>query len=318
MPGSRRFFLHVIQPPPEKNIDEDRKIEPESSHSPTTLGQLARDAQHRLEAAGSSSPRLDAEVLLRHVMRLDRVGLFTRLDDTASEGIEQTFLHLVEQRVAGYPIAYLTGVREFMGLSFSVNPDVLIPRPETELLVEWALEWLGQREQMVVIDIGTGSGAIAVSVAALDTSERNVVIGSDTSDAALSVAKANADRLLTPFRRPSIQFQLGSLLTWRDEPADLILANLPYLTPVRIAENPDLQAEPQNALDGGQDGLELVRSLIADLPRVLASHGAVGLELDPDQTGIVNGLLLEEFPGAAIETIHDLAGHARHVVMTLR
>jgi release factor glutamine methyltransferase len=284
---------------------------------PTTLAQLVLQAQQRIAAAGSSSARLDAEVLLRHVLGLDRVGLFTRMNEPVPEGIAPAYHDLVAQRVAGVPIAYLTGSREFMGMDFSVSPDVLVPRPETELLVEWALTWLSGRANAVAIDVGTGSGAIAISLAALDTSSSNTIIASDISETALNIARANADRLLTPYRRQNTHIVPGSLLDWRDGPADLVLANLPYLTPGQIAENTDLRAEPQNALDGGRDGLDLVRALIADLPRVLAPHGAAGLELDPDQTAIVTELLSTTFPGATIVTIQDLAGHPRHVVMTL-
>jgi release factor glutamine methyltransferase len=282
---------------------------------PVTLGDLVRTAQKRIAASGSDSPRLDAEVLLRHVIRADRVGLFMRLDEVASQGVADAFLELVEWRVAGQPVAYLTGVREFMGLSFHVTPEVLIPRPETELLVEWALDWIGQRSDLVVVDVGTGSGAIAVSIAALDTSGANRVIGSDISAEALRIAEGNAGRLLTPFRRPNISFARGSLLTWRQNPVDLVLANLPYLTPGQIAGNPDLDAEPRLALDGGNDGLDLVRSLIFNLPRVLAPHGAAGLEVDPEQVDAVIGLLRDAFPGEEVEVISDLAGHRRHVVM---
>jgi release factor glutamine methyltransferase len=292
----------------------------EGSHidqSPATLAELVRDAQQRIAAAGSTSARLDAEVLLRHVTQLDRVGLFTRLNEPVPDGIALAFHDLVARRIAGAPIAYLTGSREFMGMDFSVSPDVLIPRPETELLVEWALAWLSGRAGAVAIDVGTGSGAIAISLAALDTSSSNTIIASDISETALNIARANADRLLTPYRRQNTHFVPGSLLDWRDGPADLVLANLPYLTLGQIDENPDLRAEPHNALDGGRDGLDLVRALIADLPRVLAPHGAVGLELDPSQTATVTDILSATFPGATIATIHDLAGHARHVVMTL-
>lgn len=287
-----------------------------SSENRTKLSDLVRSAQAAIAAAGSTSPRLDAEVLLRHVLNVDRVGLFVRLEEEASQGVTEAFQKLVARRIEGEPIAYLTGTREFMGLAFSVTPAVLIPRPETELLVEWALDWLTARFDVSIVDVGTGSGAIAVSLATLDTSERNRIIGSDVSTAALDVAQRNADRLLTPFRRSTLRFEQGSLLEWRHDPIDLVLANLPYLTPEQIAGNPELDSEPRKALDGGREGLDLVRSLIEDLPRVLSMNGAVGLELDPSQIDPVEALLRNRFPEAGIEIISDLAGHRRHVVMT--
>jgi release factor glutamine methyltransferase len=280
-----------------------------------TLADLVRVAQQRIAESGSETARLDAEVLLRHVLRTDRIGLFMRLNESASEGVADAFNALVDQRVAGVPVAYLTGIREFMGFAFGVSPAVLIPRPETELLVEWALGWIGQRSDLTVLDVGTGSGAIAVSLAALDTSESNAITACDVSDEALEVAKANADRLLTPFRRKRLQFVNGSLLGWRIAPVDLVLANLPYLTPSQMASNPDLAEEPALALDGGTDGLDLVRGLITDLPRVLAPRGAVGLEVDPDQVDTVMALLAEAIPEGTVEVITDLAGHRRHVVL---
>jgi len=211
-------------------------------------------------------------------------------------------------------VAYLTGRREFMGLPFRVAPGVLIPRPETELLVEWALEVLGTRQNATMVDVGTGSGAIAVSIAALSDPALRI-IATDISEAALAIARDNAATLLDDAQRARLECREGSLLEPIDGPVNLVLANLPYLTPAQVDGNPDLAAEPRLALDGGRDGLDLVRHLIADLPRVLTAGGAVGLELDPSQTVEVADSLRRLFPGRTIRTIHDLAGFGRHVVM---
>lgn len=279
------------------------------------LNDLVRIAQQKIAASGSTSPRLDAEVLLRHVLKLDRVGLFMRLEDPADPAIVDAFDALVARRISGQPVAYLTGRKEFAGLAFAVTPDVLIPRPETELLVEWALAWVDTRNTASVIDVGTGSGAIAVSIATLCRSDDISITASDLSEAALEVARSNADRLLTPFRRSMLSFVEGSLLTWYEQKADLVLANLPYLTDEQISSNPDLDAEPRAALEGGLDGLELVRRLIDDLPRVLDRGGALGLELNPSQIDPVIDMLRRTFLEPTIDVIADLAGHRRHVVM---
>lgn len=256
-------------------------------------------------------------MLLRHVLGIDRTGLFMRLQDVTTIDVAAAFEILVQQRIAGMPVAYLTGHREFMGLDFLVTPDVLIPRPETELLVEWAGEWLWQRDQASVVDIGTGSGAIAISLAAT-TAVSHQITGGDLSANALDIATRNADLLLAPLQRARLDFVQGSLLDWRIEPVHLILANLPYLTPDQIAGNPDLDAEPRLALDGGIDGLDLVRELIERAPDLLTPDGAIGLELDPSQVAAASVLLHRVFPTAEIAIIPDLAGHSRHIIMTRR
>lgn len=285
--------------------------------SPTpTLQDILRTATRTLSDAGLDSPRLDAEVLLRHLLGVDRTGLFLRLPDTASEDVTASFDALIARRLAGESVAYIVGRREFMGLPFIVDPGVLVPRPETELLVEWALEWLGNHPDSAVIDVGTGSGAIALSIAAmLQASSRAMVIASDPSIEALRVAIRNRQALSDRGIVEKVVFVQQSLLTETTGEVDLVLANLPYLTPVQIAENPDLAVEPRLALDGGDDGLDLVRDLIADLPRILASGGAAGFELDPSQTETVSRLLSAQFPNARVRTIADLAGHPRHVVL---
>lgn len=279
-----------------------------------TYQDLLRSGTMRLAGAGIDTARLDAEVLLRHVAELDRAGLFLRLPDPAPDGLDRRFEGLLTRRAAGEPVAYIVGRREFMGLPFRVASGVLIPRPETELLVEWALAVLAERPGATAVDVGTGSGAIAVSIAALG-SPATRIIGTDVSATALAIARDNAARLLSQDNHPPIEFRQGSLLEPVEGPVDLVLANLPYLTPTQVNGNPDLDAEPRLALDGGPDGLDLVRDLLAALPRVLAPNGAVGLELDPSQTGTAEGLLRELFPGRLVRTIHDLAGLARHVVM---
>ncbi|MGB3306236.1 MAG: peptide chain release factor N(5)-glutamine methyltransferase [Thermomicrobiales bacterium] len=286
------------------------------NQSPTLQAILAT-ATLRLTSGGIASPRLDAEVLLRTILGIDRTRLFLRLPEPAPAEVIAPYEALIARRLAGEPVAYIVGQREFMGLPFHVAPGVLVPRPETELLVERALGWLSEHPDSAVIDVGTGSGAIALSIAAnLPPSSRAMVIASDPSIEALRIAIRNRQALSDRGIVEKVVFVQQSLLTETTGEVDLVLANLPYLTPEQIAENTDLDAEPRLALDGGEDGLDLVRALIDDLPRVLAADGAAGFELDPSQTDTVVSLLAGRFPGCRTRVIADLAGLPRHVVMT--
>ncbi|MGC4191082.1 MAG: peptide chain release factor N(5)-glutamine methyltransferase [Thermomicrobiales bacterium] len=281
-----------------------------------TLHDLLRVATSTLTDAGIDTARLDAEVLLRSILNTDRTGLFMRLPDPIPDEIRAPYDALIARRIAGEPVAYLVGMREFMGMPFAVNASVLVPRPETELLVEWAMEWLSRHPDAAIVDVGTGSGAIAISLAAaISPSSKSVVVASDASAEALAVMLRNRQIHAGDGIVDRIVAVQQSLLNATTGEIDLILANLPYLTPAQIAENPDLAAEPRMALDGGADGLDLVRALIADLPRVLTSTGAAGFELDPSQTDAVEACLRAAFPGAHVRTIRDLAGLPRHVVM---
>jgi len=275
-----------------------------------TLAGALRAASARL-AAGSETPRLDAEVLLRHVLGLDRTRLFVRLREALDPAARAAFEKLVERRLAGEPVAYLTGEREFMGLPFAVRPGVLVPRPETEGLVDWALGRLAGRPGGTVVDVGTGSGAIALAVAAgAPAGWAGRVVGADVSAAALSVARENRARL---DRRGRVALVRGDLVGWCRGGVDLLLANLPYLRPEQAAD-PALAAEPKLALEGGADGLETIRRLVADAPRVLTPGGALGLEIDPSQAGEVARLVAAALPGARVEVRPDLAGLARFVL----
>jgi release factor glutamine methyltransferase len=283
---------------------------------PKTIHDAIRSGARLLASAGIQTALLDSEVLMRHVLEVDRTRLFLLYPDPIADEAAASFNALVQRRFDGEPVAYLTGRREFMAMSFRTTPDVLIPRPDTEPLVEWALMWLKHRPNARVVDVGTGSGAIAISLAAyLPDTFSGEIIAIDVSARALDVTRGNANTLLSPDRRSRFTVVQGSLAEPIDGPVDLVLANLPYLTPGQIAENPALDAEPRLALDGGSDGLDLVRILINDLPRILLPDGAAGFELDPSQISSAERLLLHTFADARTQIIHDLAGRQRHVVM---
>jgi release factor glutamine methyltransferase len=278
-----------------------------------TTNEALRNAAERLSAAGIATARLDAEVLLRQVLHVDRTRLFLRLRESLSAEDQRRFDDLISARLAGQPVAYLTGEREFMGLSFAVGPGVLVPRPETEWLVEWAVARLRDMAGATMVDVGTGSGAIALSVASLLGPDwRGTIIGIDVSADALAYAAQNRKRL----GLPQVRLIRGNLIRSLRGSVDLIVANLPYLRPEQVAGNPDLAAEPAQALIGGSDGLDLVRALLAEAPRILSSQGAIGLELDPANVAAAAELAQAIFPCATVQLVLDLAGVDRYVVIT--
>ena len=291
---------------------------------PATVGDALRSATARLAAASLDTPRLDAEVLLRHVLGWDRTALFLHAPEAIGPADLTAFDDLLRRRLAGLPVAYLTGHRAFLGLDLLVTEAVLVPRPETELLVEWARDWLARYvgERPVVVDVGTGSGAISLGLASLLAPDWNgSILGIDVAPEALSVAIANRDLIGAGTPGPGVvgrvTFSGGSLLDGQAGPVDLILANLPYLTPEQVDGNPDLGAEPRLALDGGPDGLNLIRLLVGQAVTLLAPHGAIALELDPTQAAGVATLLRAAFAAAHIGILRDLAGHDRFVVADL-
>lgn len=269
-----------------------------------------------LRVNGIDEPQLEAEVLLRHVLQLDRAYLFLRLPEALTSAQDAEFARLIARRVAREPTAYLVGRREFYSMSFAVGPGVLIPRPETEHLVESALalgrEMLTARGRATLVDVGTGSGAIALAVAKHLPALR--VLATDSSSAALTVAELNARRLRLAGR---VTFLPGDLLDPLPEPVDLVVANLPYIpTDEWAALPPEIRDhEPRAALDGGHDGLRVIDRLLAAVPRHLTAGGAVVLEIAANQGAALRELVAEILPSASVEVHTDLEGRDRTVVV---
>lgn len=246
---------------------------------------------------------LDADVLLAHALGISKEHLYAYPEAPVDGDREAAFRDLLDRRAAGEPVAYLRGWKEFYGLRFAVDPRVLIPRPETETLVDAILA----SGPHLVADIGTGSGAIAVALAMHSPACR--VIATDISAAALAVARANASAHGVADR---VEFRQGDLLEPIRERVDAVAANLPYLTDVSVeewtAERASLAFEPRSAVLAGVDGLALIRRAIADLPRVLAPGGAGYFECDPPQAR----RLAREHGG---EILRDLSGSERVLVL---
>lgn len=261
-----------------------------------------------LRAAGElpgESPRRDAEVLLGHCLGRPRSWLYTWPEAEVDAPVEQRYRQLLAQRGAGAPVAYLVGEREFWGLSLTVSPATLIPRPDTETLVEWALA-LPLPEAADALDLGTGSGAIALALASERPGWR--LTGVDRSAEALTVARANGDRLL-PDR---VQWQHSD---WFAELPPrryhLLVSNPPYVAEgdAHLGQG-DLRFEPRAALASGADGLDDIRRLVAAAPDWLQPGGWLLLEHGCDQAGVVRALLVEA-GFRQVASRRDLAGHER-------
>lgn len=265
-----------------------------------------------LDSANIDSPHLDAEVLLMHVLGWTRAQLYTHPEYNLDAPTLAAFESLVARRAQGVPVAYLTGCKEFFGLPFKVNRRVLIPRPETELLVERALAWGTQyairNTQLSVADLGTGSGAIAVSLAA--HLPHATVFAIDTSAGALAVATENVRAHGLAHR---IRLLQGDLLTPLSERVDLIVANLPYIPTAEISglHGNIRDYEPVGALDGGEGGLGVIRRLIQQSPEKLLTDGAVMLEIGATQGAAATTLARQQFPTGSISVIRDYAGRDR-------
>ncbi len=250
-------------------------------------------AAARLAAGGVDRPRAEATRLLAHALDISTTAALTHPERRLTHQEVQRFTTLVGRRSRREPFAQIVGRREFYGLQLAVSDHVLTPRPETEVLVEDALEAIERLRargvaRPLVVDVGTGSGAIAVAVATHAPAAR--LVGVDVCQAALAVARANVERLGLSRRVNLVRADLASAMR---EPADLILANLPYLPTERIPMlMPEVaRYEPHLALDGGSDGLDLVRRLLRNTGRTVRSGGSIILELDPEQVTPARALL---------------------------
>ncbi len=278
-----------------------------------TIGRALSLATAQLRNAGIESARLDAELLLGHSTCLTRTRLAIDSDRELSDAEQLEFTALLARRIAGESIAYLIGKREFMGHDFAVGSGVLVPRPETEIMVERAVSTIARRwcgGQIRVLDLCTGSGAIALSLALLTDRKLVAITGSDISPEALAFAHTNRASLGLDDRVTLVQ---GDLLSWTDGPWDIILTNPPYLTPKQVDGNPDLAAEPRIALDGGAAGLELIARILDQTTSRVAQRFTMMIEIDPDQADAVRTLAVAHFATADVIIVPDLTGRARFV-----
>lgn len=276
-----------------------------------TIFEVLKTASEKFSAVQIDNPRLDAEILLAHVLNCRRLSLYVDFDKVLPLESVLRFNELVNRRLEGVPVAYLTGSKEFFGLKFAVNENVLIPRPETEILTEFVGEYLrGLAREVIFADLGTGSGAIPISILKFVKNARAIAV--DISESALEVAKFNAKKFHVEDR---IEFYCGDLF----EPLtgkifNAIVSNPPYIPTNDLKTlQEEVKHEPQLALDGGADGLKFYRRIISDAPRFLVSGGLLAVEIGINQATAVKNLF-EQAKFADVTILKDLAGIERIVL----
>jgi release factor glutamine methyltransferase len=255
----------------------------------------------------SEYPILDAQVLLAHILTKPRSWVMAHPDHELNLEQQDALLSSTGHLVKGEPLPYILGHWEFFGLDFEVTSHVLIPRPETELLVEKALDWLERHPSLrSAIDVGTGSGCIAISLASRIHDLR--LVATDISPKALEIAKRNAEKYSVTDR---IDFQCCDLFPSDKKSFDLIVANLPYIPTDKMKVLPIFGKEPTLALDGGFDGLDLLRKLITSAPKFISPDGLILLEIESSKGKETLSLAYNTFPAASIHLHRDLAGQDR-------
>ncbi|MFH0951630.1 MAG: peptide chain release factor N(5)-glutamine methyltransferase [Patescibacteria group bacterium] len=288
-----------------------------------TIAKALAQASVKLKTAGNTSPQLDAELLLGFVLAKSRTEIIAHPEEILIKQQLIGFNKLINRLIRSEPVAYLTGHKEFYDLDFIVNKNVLIPRPETELLVEQSLKIFNHKlptisYEPIIADIGTGSGCLAITLKKYFPQAK--VWASDISGTALAVARKNARR-----HKVNILFKRGDLLDpfflsgtpralAQGPKFDLIVANLPYLTPDQLM-NKTIRAEPRTALLGGHDGLSVYQKLFKQIKIYRQTEARLLLEIDPAQAIKIKKLLRSEFPKRKIDIRKDLAGRNRVVIV---
>lgn len=299
IPGSgsrqRRSRIRISS----SSISSEYNTKPQVS----TVEHLLQKGTARLHTT-TDAPRVEAEVLMMYLLEASRAALLAHPERLLTTDQQVRYERLVSRRASGYPLPYITGRAEFYGLELEVTPDVMIPRPETETMVDLALE----RRPSTVVDVGTGSGCIAIALAA--NLPDAVVYATEISSAALAIARSNVERHGLGDR---VCPMLGDVLSPRPNPVDLIISNPPYISREEWPSLPEAvrDHEPRLALDGGPDGLEVIRELLAQSQGLLRPNGRLLIEMGADQGGAARRLASARFPEGTVRVHPDLAGRDR-------
>lgn len=278
-----------------------------------TVQRIITWSANHLEEAGIDSARLDAELLLAQAMGVKRIDLFVKFDQCPVENQLKVFRGNLKRRAAREPLAYITGIREFLSIELEITSDVMVPRPETEVLVEQALDIIKPLNAPRVLDLCTGSGAIAIAVG-LNKPDA-AILAADISDKALIVARKNVDKhnlcdRITLFKGDLFEALPNESL----EPFDLITANPPYITSRDLDSlPPEVQKEPRLALDGGKDGLDIAGKIVEGAKTFLKPKASILMEVAPDQAEILAESAANIYANASVEIIKDYSKRDRVV-----
>lgn len=276
-----------------------------------TIGSIIAKTVPFLKEKGLPNPRLEADLLLAGVLKLPRVKLYSEWDRPLEPAEIQQYREVIVKRVQGWPLAYLSGKKSFLSWEFNVTPAVLIPRPETEILVEAVVKLVKDHKELRGVDVGTGSGIIAIALAKLLPGSKWYAI--DLSPEALAVAEANAVQLGVEQQISFIKGDLLEPLMNFGEGFELIVSNPPYIPSATIETlQPEVRREPLLALDGGQDGLDIYKRLLPQAKALLAEGGICAVEHGWDQRGSLEKLFKES--GFITQSIPDLAGLDRVII----
>lgn len=294
---------------------------PQSSPPPAeeawTVRRVLEWTTSHLKKHGSDTPRLDAEILLAQARNCQRIQLYTQFEEPLSDAVRAQMRDLVQRRAKHEPVAYLVGQREFFSLSFRVTRDVLIPRPDTETLVMEVLDAIKGRNEPRVLDLCTGSGCVAIAVA---KNNKNVqVTASDLSAAAIAIARENSERHCVTDRVKLWESDLFASIP-SDLKFDVIASNPPYVPSAEIDQlDPEVsQHEPRSALDGGPDGLAILRKIIDEAPSRLMPGGLLLLEFTPEQAEALESLTVKDGRYDEVTIRKDLAHRPRVLKARLR
>jgi release factor glutamine methyltransferase len=283
---------------------------PKATDEPWTVRRVLEWTTSHLKKHGSDTPRLDAEILLSHARGCQRIQLYTQFNEPLNDEVRGMMRELVQRRIKAEPVAYLVGVREFFSLSFRVTRDVLIPRPDTETLVMNVLDRIKGLAAPQVLDLCTGSGCVAVAVA--KNAKAAKVTATDISPAAIAIAHENVARHDLADRVEILESDLFTKIP-QGATFDVIAGNPPYIPTAEIdlLEAEVSQHEPRLALDGGADGLSLLRRIIQSAPQYAAPQGMLLLEFTPEQADSLKTMLIEHGGYDEITICKDLAHRPR-------